>query len=199
MFDSLGPHGLQPTRLLCPWNSPDKNIGVGCHFLLQLVAFRTIRNTEWYSENPSEITVFSPVCRAIEPRWPCNTCCQKLEKDPSGAKAPAPEAAGVPAQVEPPESPLSKQLSPPYSILTGAEVPEARENSKKAKSPVPMATRSPVDLAVPGSLWSKELHHTHTWSPPRQTQVLEGSLGSKLLWITHLEKVKVLVACKHVC
>ena len=28
-------HGLEPTRLLCPWNSPGKNTGVGCHFLLQ--------------------------------------------------------------------------------------------------------------------------------------------------------------------
>ena len=31
----LQPHGLQPSRLLCPWNSPGKNTGVGCHFLLQ--------------------------------------------------------------------------------------------------------------------------------------------------------------------
>ena len=29
------PHGLQPTRLLCPWDSPGKNAGVGCHTLLQ--------------------------------------------------------------------------------------------------------------------------------------------------------------------
>ena len=29
------PHGLQPFRLLCPWDSPGKNPGVGCHFLLQ--------------------------------------------------------------------------------------------------------------------------------------------------------------------
>ena len=28
-------HGLQPTRLLCPWDFPDKNTGVACHFLLQ--------------------------------------------------------------------------------------------------------------------------------------------------------------------
>ena len=28
-------HGLQPARLPCPWDSPDKNTGVGCHFLLQ--------------------------------------------------------------------------------------------------------------------------------------------------------------------
>ena len=33
--DSLQPHGLQPTRLLCPWNSIGKNTGVVCHFLLQ--------------------------------------------------------------------------------------------------------------------------------------------------------------------
>ena len=35
--DSLGPHGLEPARLLCPWNSPGKNTGAGCHFLLQVV------------------------------------------------------------------------------------------------------------------------------------------------------------------
>ena len=29
------PYGLQPARLLCPWDSPGKNTGVGCHFLLQ--------------------------------------------------------------------------------------------------------------------------------------------------------------------
>ena len=33
--NSLQPHGLQPTRLLCPWDSPGRNTGVGCHFLLQ--------------------------------------------------------------------------------------------------------------------------------------------------------------------
>ena len=35
MSDSLWPHGLQPTRLLHPWNFPGKSIRVGCHFLLQ--------------------------------------------------------------------------------------------------------------------------------------------------------------------
>ena len=29
--DSLQSHGLQPTRLLCPWDYPCKNTGVGCH------------------------------------------------------------------------------------------------------------------------------------------------------------------------
>ena len=33
--DYLWPHGLQPARLLCPWNFQGKNTGMGCHFLLQ--------------------------------------------------------------------------------------------------------------------------------------------------------------------
>ena len=33
--DSLCPHGLKFTRLLCPWNFPGKKTGVDCHFLLQ--------------------------------------------------------------------------------------------------------------------------------------------------------------------
>ena len=35
MSDSSRPHGLQPTRLFCPWDFPGKSTGVGCHFLLQ--------------------------------------------------------------------------------------------------------------------------------------------------------------------
>ena len=33
--NSLQAYGLWPARFLCPWNSPGKNIGVGCHALLQ--------------------------------------------------------------------------------------------------------------------------------------------------------------------
>ena len=35
MSNSLQPHGLQPTRLFYPWDYPNKNTGMGCHFLLQ--------------------------------------------------------------------------------------------------------------------------------------------------------------------
>ena len=38
--DSLQPHGLWLTRLLCPWDFPGKNTGAGCHFLLQGIQFR---------------------------------------------------------------------------------------------------------------------------------------------------------------
>ena len=35
MSNSVRPHREQPTRLLRSWDSPGKNTGVGCHFLLQ--------------------------------------------------------------------------------------------------------------------------------------------------------------------
>ena len=41
---------LQPTRLLCPWDSPGKNTGVGCHFLLQCMKV----------ESESEVTQLCP-------------------------------------------------------------------------------------------------------------------------------------------
>ena len=37
MSDSVWPHRRQPTRLPRPWDSPGKNTGVGCHFLLQCI------------------------------------------------------------------------------------------------------------------------------------------------------------------
>ena len=41
MSDSVQPHGLQPTRLPHPWDSPGKNTGVGCHFLLQCMKVKS--------------------------------------------------------------------------------------------------------------------------------------------------------------
>src|SRR5574337_513307 len=41
MSDSVRPHRRQPTRLPHPWDSPGKNTGVGCHFLLQCVKVKS--------------------------------------------------------------------------------------------------------------------------------------------------------------
>ena len=41
MSDSVRPHRRQPTRLPHPWNSPGKNTGVGCHFLLQCMKVKS--------------------------------------------------------------------------------------------------------------------------------------------------------------
>ena len=41
MSDSVRPHRRQPTRLIYPWDSPGKNTGVGCHFLLQCMKVKS--------------------------------------------------------------------------------------------------------------------------------------------------------------
>ena len=43
MSDSVWPHRRQPTRLPHPWDSPGKNTGVGCHFLLQCMKVKSER------------------------------------------------------------------------------------------------------------------------------------------------------------
>ena len=53
MSDSSQPHGLQPTRLPSPWDSPGKNTGVGCHFLLQCMKMKS----------ESEVTQSCPTLR----------------------------------------------------------------------------------------------------------------------------------------
>ena len=49
----MWPHRRQPTRLLRPWDSPDKNTGVGCHFLLQCMKV----------ESESEVAQSGPTLR----------------------------------------------------------------------------------------------------------------------------------------
>ena len=41
MSDSVRPHRRQPTRLPRSWDSPGKNTGVGCHFLLQYMKVKS--------------------------------------------------------------------------------------------------------------------------------------------------------------
>ena len=41
MSDSVRPHRWQPTRMPCPWDSPGKNTGVGCHFFLQCMKVKS--------------------------------------------------------------------------------------------------------------------------------------------------------------
>ena len=53
MSDSVQPHRRQPTRLHYPWDSPGKNTGVGCHFLLQCMKVKS----------ESEVTQSCPTLR----------------------------------------------------------------------------------------------------------------------------------------
>ena len=46
MSDSVRPRRRQPTRLHCPWDSPGKNTGVGCHFILKDIKITKL-NSAW--------------------------------------------------------------------------------------------------------------------------------------------------------
>ena len=54
MSDSVRPHRRQPTRLPHPWDSPGKNTGVGCHFLLQCMKVKSEREVAQLCPNPSD-------------------------------------------------------------------------------------------------------------------------------------------------
>ena len=49
MSDSVRPHRRQPSRLLCPWGSPGKNTGVGCHFLLQCMKVKSLSRVRLFA------------------------------------------------------------------------------------------------------------------------------------------------------
>ena len=60
MSDSVQPHRWQPTRLLCPWDSPGKNTGVGCHFLLQCMKVKSENEVAQSCPTPSDPIDCSP-------------------------------------------------------------------------------------------------------------------------------------------
>ena len=63
--DSVRPHRRQPTRLPRPWDSPGKNTGVGCHFLLQCMKVKSER----------------------EVAQSCPTCSDPMDCSPPGSSA----------------------------------------------------------------------------------------------------------------
>ena len=54
MSDSVQPHRRQPTRLPHPWDSPGKNTGVGCHFLLQCLTVKSESEVAQLCLTPSD-------------------------------------------------------------------------------------------------------------------------------------------------
>ena len=48
-FSRVRPHRRQPTRLPCPWDSPGKNTGVGCHFLFQCMKVKSLRHVRLFA------------------------------------------------------------------------------------------------------------------------------------------------------
>ena len=70
MSDSVRPQGRQPTRLPRPWDSPGKNTGVGCYFLLQCMKVKSESEVAQLCPTPSDPMDCSPPGSSIHGIFP---------------------------------------------------------------------------------------------------------------------------------
>ena len=64
MSNSVRSYRQQPTRLLCPWDSPGKNTRVGCHFLLQCMKVKVkFLSRAWLLATPWTAAYQAPLSR----------------------------------------------------------------------------------------------------------------------------------------
>ena len=85
MSDSVRPHRRQPTRLPRPWDSPGKNTGVGCNFLLQCMkvksesevaqSYLTLSNPMDCSPPPSTVWITTNCGKFLEMGIPEHLTC----------------------------------------------------------------------------------------------------------------------------
>ena len=75
MSDSVRPHRRQPNRLPHPWDSPGKNTGVGCHFLLQGIFLTQGLAGRFFTTEPPRKSHLrgSSSCQVCIPRLQCST------------------------------------------------------------------------------------------------------------------------------
>ena len=68
MSNSVQPHRWQPTKLPRPWDSPGKNTGVGCHFLLQCMDVKSeseVTQSCWTVHDPIDGSLPGSSARGI--------------------------------------------------------------------------------------------------------------------------------------
>ena len=102
MSNSVQPYGLQPSRFLCPWDSPGKNTAVGCHALLQGISliFYSLQTKNGHTK---VIQIPISVCTnevLLHPNHICSFACylwlllhqgreiQQLQQRPDGLPSP---------------------------------------------------------------------------------------------------------------
>ena len=65
--DSSRPHGLQPTRLLHPWDFPGKSTGVGCHCLLRTFGLFNVKYWGRYNKKYKVVSAFKGLI--VSQKW----------------------------------------------------------------------------------------------------------------------------------
>ena len=151
----LWPHEPQPTRLLCPWDSPGKNTGVGCYFLLQGI-FPIQRSSpclchllHWQADSLPPVPPGKPLS---DHSAPLTTIAPRILPKMQ-VRLP-----GLPAGLTPVNLPDSHHGSPPCSNLVGIE--------KWTQS------ASSLYLPPPRAITGRPLAKVRTWPWERDLQCL---------------------------
>ena len=111
MSNSVQPHRRQPTRLPCPWDSPGKITGVGCHFLLQCMKVKS----------ESEVT------------QSCLTLSDPMDCSPPGSVAANTLHSASPVLAHMKQSsqtPTARQPAHSSHIVTGSHVAKRKRNAQ---------------------------------------------------------------------
>ena len=152
MSDSVRPQRRQPTRLPRPWDSPGKNTGVGCHFLLQYMKVKSESEVAQSCLTLSDPTDCSPPgssihgifqARVLEwgsralyfflpwPPAPLSTWCCQNTCDPSSCTTPPmaltranPSPSGQPQEQTPVDDPHAEVEVKPQLKPRGSVVKE---------------------------------------------------------------------------
>ena len=79
--DSSWPHGLQPTRLLCPWDFPGKSTGVGCHCLLRMYSAYKLNKQGDKAALTYSFSYLEPVCCSMSSSNCCFLTCIQISQE----------------------------------------------------------------------------------------------------------------------
>ena len=77
----IHPHGLQPSRLLCPQDFSGKNTGVGCHFLLQGISDPGIEPISLKCPECKQVLYHQCLLGTYIYTFPCVYICQYIQID----------------------------------------------------------------------------------------------------------------------
>ena len=191
MSDSLGPHGLYPTRPLCPWDFPGKNTGVGKHSLLQGIfpsqgsnpvsciegAFFTTRTTREMLRGGRQASGREQ--RTISPSevWPPRRETQPSQQRPTAhpplPRAPRPVDVRTPTFCRAPPAPPAPQRSSPRT----EEQPQLSSRGSALPPPSPPHS-GPPPASPSGPQRSQEKGLGQPLCAARPSQVCEPILGS---------------------
>ena len=108
MSDSVRPHRRQPTRLPCPWDSPGKNTGVGCHFFLQCMKVKSeseVTQSCPTLSNPMDCSPPGSSVYGVLHAWTGLPCLSPGDHPDPGIKAVSPVSSALLVNSLPPEPP----------------------------------------------------------------------------------------------